>query len=154
MTVVATSLASISAILVIYIPKELVREVAREQSHVHAHRLPDRNVIQWTRSYSGALIGLAVITANLCDPGTGWLRSQTKGSDQLITLVSCPRRFGGRQWYFVCPVTHRRASVLWKPPGAKQFRSRRHGEGRSRIERNFCRSMIAGMPGRQRSRPG
>jgi hypothetical protein len=77
------------------------------------------SLIQWTRS--GAV---AAITANLCDPETGWLRCQTKGSDQLIPLVSSPRHFGGRQWYFVCPVTHRRASVLWKPPGAKEFCSR------------------------------
>ena len=75
--------------------------------------------IQWTRS--GAV---AVITADLCDPQTGWLRCRTEHADQLITLVCCPRHFGGGQWYFVCPVTNERASVLWKPPGAKEFRSR------------------------------
>jgi hypothetical protein len=36
-----------------------------------------------------------------------------------------PRHFGGRQWYFVCPVTGDRASVLWKPLGADRFCSRR-----------------------------
>ena len=77
------------------------------------------SLMQWTRS--GAV---AVITANLCDPETGWLRYQTKGSDQQITLVSCTRHFGGRQWYFVCPILNRRASVLWMPPGAKEFCSR------------------------------
>jgi hypothetical protein len=75
--------------------------------------------IQWTRS--GAV---AVITADLCDLETGWLRCRTEHADQLITLVSCPRHYGGRQWYFVCAVTNKRASVLWKPPGAKEFRSR------------------------------
>jgi hypothetical protein len=70
-----------------------------------------------------------MIKANLCDPETGSLRYRTEHVDQLITLVSCPRHFGGRQWYFVCPVTHRRASVLWMPPGAKQFYSR-HAWGR------------------------
>ena len=74
--------------------------------------------IQWSRS--GAV---AVITANLCGPETGWLRYRTEHADQLITLVSCPRHYGGRQWYFVCPVTNKRASVLWRPPGAKEFRS-------------------------------
>jgi hypothetical protein len=87
-------------------------------------------LIQWTRS--GAVITSAVITANLCDPETGWLRYRTKGSDQLITLVSCPRHFGGRQWYFVCPITRKRASVLWMPPGADQFCSR-HAWGRRRV---------------------
>jgi hypothetical protein len=65
-----------------------------------------------------------MIKANLSDPETGWLRCRTEHADQLVTLSSCPRHFGGRQWYFVCPVTHRQASVLWKPPGAKEFRSR------------------------------
>jgi hypothetical protein len=79
-------------------------------------------LIAWTRS--GAVIGSAVITASLCDPETGRLRFQANGVDQLITLVSCPRHYGGRQWYFVCPVTNKRASVLWRPPGAKEFCSR------------------------------
>ena len=79
-------------------------------------------VIQRIRS--GEVIGFALITANLCDPATSWLRIQAPSIDQQITLVSCPRHFGGRQWYFVCPITHRRASVLWMPPGAKEFCSR------------------------------
>ena len=79
-------------------------------------------VIQWTRNE--ALIGLAVITANLCDPIRSWLRIRARSVDQRITLVSCSRHFGGRQWYFVCPATNKRASVLWMPPGAKEFRSR------------------------------
>jgi hypothetical protein len=44
--------------------------------------------------------------------------------DQWIGLIACPRHYGGKQWYFICPVTNRRASVLWKPPGATRFRSR------------------------------
>jgi hypothetical protein len=79
-------------------------------------------VIQWTST--GALIGLVVIAANLCDPARSWLRIRAPSVDQLITLLSCPRHFGGRQWYFVCPASNKRASVLWRPPGAKEFRSR------------------------------
>jgi hypothetical protein len=44
--------------------------------------------------------------------------------DQWIDLVTQPRYFGGRQWYFECPVTHRHCSVLWMPPGARRFCSR------------------------------
>ena len=40
---------------------------------------------------------------------------------QRIVLVNQPRHFGGRQWYFVCPVMGLSASVVWKPEGAKQF---------------------------------
>jgi hypothetical protein len=95
-------------------------------------------VMQWTRS--GALIGLAVITANLCDPATSWLRIQAPTVDQQITLISCPRHFGGRQWYFVCPVTNKRASVLWKPPGAKEFCTR-HAWGRQVAYRSQFQSI-------------
>src|SRR5262245_41190836 len=79
-------------------------------------------VIEWSRS--GEVIAFVLIMANLCDPATSWLRIQAPRVDQRITLISCPRHFGGRQWYFICPVTHRRASVLWMPPGAKEFCSR------------------------------
>jgi hypothetical protein len=43
---------------------------------------------------------------------------------QQITLVSRPRHFGGQQWFFLCPVTGKLATVLWKPPGASKFCSR------------------------------
>ena len=79
-------------------------------------------LIQWTRR--GEVIAFVLITANLCDPATSWLRIQAPTIDQKITLISCARHFGGRQWYFFCPITHRRASVLWMPPGAKEFCSR------------------------------
>src|SRR5204863_2856919 len=49
---------------------------------------------------------------------------QPSSLDQWITLIARPRNYGGRQWYFLCPVTNRRTSVLWKPPGARRFCSR------------------------------
>ena len=54
----------------------------------------------------------------------GWLRIQLGSLDQTIILVPKPRHFGGHQWYFVCPVMNRYASVLWLPPGAERFCSR------------------------------
>src|SRR5215471_14599517 len=79
-------------------------------------------LIEWIRR--GEVIASAVITAKLCDPATAWLRIQASGLNQRITLVSSSRHFGGRQSYFVCPVTNKRASVLWMPPGAREFCSR------------------------------
>jgi hypothetical protein len=59
----------------------------------------------------------------------GWLRFYSSTTDQQLTLHRIPRHFGGGQWYFLCPVTYRRVSVLWRPPGASRFASR-HAWGR------------------------
>jgi hypothetical protein len=54
----------------------------------------------------------------------GRMHVQSGSLDQTIELVSLARHYGGRQWYFLCPRTGRRVSVLWKPPGAGYFASR------------------------------
>jgi hypothetical protein len=41
-----------------------------------------------------------------------------------VGLVSAPQPFGGRRWFFVCPVTGRRVAKLFKPPGGDRFASR------------------------------
>jgi hypothetical protein len=64
------------------------------------------------------------LTADMTGVQQGWLRLELGPLDQWIDLEPVPRHFGGRQWYFVCPTTGRRASVLWKPPGASRFASR------------------------------
>jgi hypothetical protein len=80
--------------------------------------------ISWYSSYSGTDIASGFITADMSGEHEGWLRLQLGNLDQRITLVAHPRHFGGRQWYFMCPILNRPASVLWKPPGASRFCSR------------------------------
>jgi hypothetical protein len=46
------------------------------------------------------------------------------GQAQEISLCSIVCNFGGRRWYFTCPRTHERVSVLWKPRGSPMFASR------------------------------
>jgi hypothetical protein len=83
------------------------------------------HAILWTGSDQ---ITIGTITADMT--GTvGWLRIQIGSLDQSITLLPCPRHFGGRQWYFVCPYMGRRASVLWRPPGASVFACRQKWAG-------------------------
>src|SRR6476660_6185116 len=53
----------------------------------------------------------------------GWMRVKSGSLDQRIELVSLARHYGGRQWYFLCPRTGWRVSVLWQPPGAGYFAS-------------------------------
>ena len=79
--------------------------------------------ITWTHSYWGE-IASGMISADMSGLHEGWFRIQLGSLDQRMTLVPRPRHFGGRQWYFVCPVTNRLASVLWKPSGATRFCSR------------------------------
>ncbi len=54
----------------------------------------------------------------------GWFALKVGSMDQRIQLHAAPRHFGGVQSYFVCPVTGRRVSVLWLPPGARRFANR------------------------------
>jgi hypothetical protein len=82
-------------------------------------------LIQWTNNYTGEVVGSGEIKADLCDRDEGWFRFEADSLDQRIILVARPRHFGGAQWYFVCPVMNRPASVLWMPPGADRFCSRR-----------------------------
>jgi hypothetical protein len=80
--------------------------------------------MSWTNSYTGERIAWGIITADMSGAGEGWFRIQIGSLDQHIPLVSRPRHFGGRQWYFICPHTNRRATVLWMPPGARSFACR------------------------------
>src|SRR5258708_38038201 len=61
----------------------------------------------------------------MSDDNIGWFRIGMDGLDQRITLFPRPRHFGGKQWYFVCPVTNELASVLWMPNGATRYCSRK-----------------------------
>ena len=79
--------------------------------------------IVWNHSYWGE-VERAVISADMTSPRDAWLKVQFGESIQRIELTSRVRHFGGRQWFFVCPATGRRATVLWKPPGAQRFCSR------------------------------
>jgi hypothetical protein len=45
---------------------------------------------------------------------------------QEIALLSIPVHFGGRKWFFRCPRTYKRVSVLHKPLGSSYFASRKH----------------------------
>ena len=80
--------------------------------------------IRWFSSYWNEEIASGLISASMEGEREGWLRIQIGNLDQTIILVPCPRHFGGRQWYFICPSMNRRASVVWKPPGATLFCSR------------------------------
>jgi hypothetical protein len=83
----------------------------------------------WRNSYTAEETASATITANMMSEHEGYLRIQMQDSEQMIILTPRPRTFGGHQWYFMCPFEDRCCSVLWRPPGATEFRCRQ-GWGR------------------------
>jgi hypothetical protein len=64
------------------------------------------------------------MSASMEDTSLGWFHIELGRLDQCIVLIAKRRHFGGRHWYFSCPVTKDCVSVLWKPPGATRFSSR------------------------------
>jgi hypothetical protein len=59
--------------------------------------------------------------------GTLWLWYVVDGKPMhyTVTLVSTVPHYGGRRWWFICPVKKIRVSKLYLPPGATQFASRK-----------------------------
>lgn len=82
------------------------------------------SMILWSQRNSGREVAAGWLFADMTDDRFGSMRLKLGTADQQITLVALPRHFGGRQWYFLCPRTAWRVSVLWKPPGAAFFASR------------------------------
>jgi hypothetical protein len=82
-----------------------------------------RSLIRWSHPYWDDVV-TGTIAADLTGDFHGSLEIEIGGRAQRLSLIACPRPYGGRQWYFRCPVTGRRASVLWRPSGANRFRSR------------------------------
>jgi hypothetical protein len=78
----------------------------------------------WQVAGSRELVGVAVITADLTDLACPRVRIRMRGLDQTIELIAQERPLGGVQWYCRCPRLGIKASVLWKPPGARTFCSR------------------------------
>jgi hypothetical protein len=83
-----------------------------------------RGLIHWRRIRSGEIVSLGIIEANLLSEPFGWLTLEIGSLVQRIQLCAEWRHFGGVQWYFMCPASGRKASVLWLVPGAKRFLSR------------------------------
>ena len=83
-----------------------------------------QQVIFWGPSYSGGARTIGLLICRLASATRGSMRLVVRSSDQSIDLVAAPRNFGGAQWYFRCPMTGQRASVLWMPQGASCFASR------------------------------
>jgi len=105
--------------------------------------------IRWVNSI-GEVISSGWISADLRCDVEGLFHIQVGELEQTITLITFPRYLGGRQWFFLCPVTHRRASVVWLPPGAQQFASRHAWPGRVAYRSQFMTAMDRAQLGMER----
>ena len=94
--------------------------------------------IRWNSVNTGNEIASGVINAITHDAeAEGLLHLAFGNVVQWITLQAEPRHFGGRQWYFICPETQRRVSVLWYPNGARHFASRHAWRGQVAYKTQF-----------------
>src|SRR5215475_5915815 len=107
------------------------------------------HAIRWVNS-DGEVIASGWISADMQGDTEDWLHIEIGQLDQTITLVALPRHYGGRYWFFVCPVTNRRASVLWLPRGARHFASRHAWPGRVAYRSQFMTAMDRAYLGMER----
>ena len=75
------------------------------------------------------LMNTQEIIADLIMDDRNWwgrLRLQHPDFVQTIGLTALTRHFGGRQWYWLCPMTGDRCSVLYRPHGRNMFASQKY----------------------------
>ncbi len=97
-----------------------------------------RTVGSWSWSYDGEDRPFATIgyEADLTDESDAWLRLHYRANgeplDYKIVLVTTIPNYGGRRWWFICPLPRddreppHRVAKLYLPPGERYFGSR-HG---------------------------
>jgi hypothetical protein len=77
---------------------------------------------------NGRLVALFVCDSDAADPENAWLRLTSLGpgpsESQCIRLETTRPHWGGLRWWFICPLTGRRATKLHLPPGARLFAHR------------------------------
>jgi hypothetical protein len=90
----------------------------------------------WGWTWEGETAPHATIgyEASLRDPDAAWLRLHYRASgepvDYRVRLVTTQPTYGGRRWWFVCPLARRdggpprRVAKLYLPPGGRYFGSR------------------------------
>lgn len=93
------------------------------------------SVWSWTAPGETVLCARVLVTLRL-DHWRGEARLQfdvdhwsrkTGPQDQVVQMETTPCRYGGRRWWWLCPVTWRRCATLYLPNGGTRFLSRGPG---------------------------
>lgn len=84
--------------------------------------------VVWTDAHTGEKHASIRYEADLIDTATAHVRLQytVNGTpkDYVVNLETTPCPYGGSRWWWVCPVSGRRAAKLHLPPEAAVFASR------------------------------
>lgn len=88
--------------------------------------------LKWTRARTGEDRGNIGYEINTLITSEMWLRvyytSTIRGEkhnmDYKIPLTTTQPHYGGKRFWFLCPSTGKRTSILYSPPGSKYFASR------------------------------
>ena len=111
-----------------------------------AHEKAKGLKVLWTVKFSVHEEASGQISLNILSETTGQITIDIDGVFQIIEIQAEPRHLGGHQWYFQCPRTGRRASVLWKLYGLHSFASRHAWSGQvaysSQFETPMARAMM------------
>jgi hypothetical protein len=107
------------------------------------------HAIRWINS-EGEVIASGSVYADMEADTKGLFCIQIGDVEQAITLAPLARHYGGRQWFFFCSATNRRTSVLWLPPGARQFASRHAWPGKVAYRSQFLTAMDRAYLGMER----
>lgn len=88
--------------------------------------------LTWTSTRTGQERGNTGYEINTRNPDDMWLRlyytktirDEKHSMDYKIRLTASRPHYGGKRLWFLCPLTGKRTSVLYCPPGSKWFASR------------------------------
>ena len=89
-------------------------------------------VLRWTVVGTGRELASVGYSADLADPAAARMRlyfGRGEGEARrehvcTVRLTTTRPRYGGRRWWFACPVSGRRCGKLHIPPGAGTFAAR------------------------------
>jgi hypothetical protein len=84
--------------------------------------------LRWRSDQTGEQTASIGYEASLMNPKSAWVRLRYAASDRpqdyRIRLTTSPCHYGGYRWWWVCPLSGRRAAKLYLPPGATVFAAR------------------------------
>jgi hypothetical protein len=84
--------------------------------------------LRWNDAQSGEKIASIDCEASLVSQGHAWARLQYVADGELmdyrVQIEASPCQYGGVRWWWICPLSGRRAAKLYLPPDSNVFAAR------------------------------